>query len=111
MRTPTHEREAFQHSFQMNLSKKTLDAGSTELSRLQQLRRQSFQTIVKRLREDILGLWKECEGIMVDSSSSEHSMTEDHPVAQEEHWYLEKHNEFPLYFEPLEGLEDAAVRR
>lgn len=87
LHTPSSEREAFQSSFQMNLSMRTLQRGREELKRLLEIRKQSLGTMIAALRQDIMAMWLEA-GI-----SSEN----------------EQRGEFQLYFESIDKLQDSSI--
>lgn len=118
LRIPTEEREAFQGSFQMNLSKHTLSTGHCELSRLQTIRKESYQQVVSSIRADILGLWTECDGAMCNSGDSTKATADgsEEPASAEAAAPTDSadnltahREEFPLYFVPLTELEETAV--
>ena len=87
LRVPPAERSAFQNSFEMNLSLATLAKGREELKRLKQLRMDSLGTVVTSLREEISGYLQEL------------GVTSNEQILEE----------FPLYFCPVEDLDDNAV--
>jgi hypothetical protein len=87
LRVPPAERSAFQSSFEMNLSLATLAKGREELRRLKQLRMDSLGTVVSSLREEISGYLQEL------------GVTSNEQILEE----------FPLYFSPVEDLDDNAV--
>eukprot|EP01041_Mallomonas_annulata_P006250 gene6250-12653_t len=87
LRTPTVEREAFQSSFQMNLSMATLAKGRFELTRLRKIRAESLGKVLDMIRQDIQAMWVEA-GIEDDN---------------------ERQQEFPAFFEPLETIHETAV--
>lgn len=98
LRVPVAEREEFQKSFKMNLSRETLDAGEKELARLQDLRRQNFKAVIASIRQDICGLWMECDGIPTPEEGSGVEVDVSHHA-----------EEFPAYFTPVEDLDDQAM--
>ena len=57
LRVPNDARDAFQSSFQMNLSMETLARGRDELDRLRDLRLASLGDVINNIRVDIAGLW------------------------------------------------------
>lgn len=87
LRVPPTERSAFQNSFEMNLSLATLAKGREELKRLKQLRMDSLGTVVTSLREEIAGYLQEL------------GITSNEQIIEE----------FPLYYCPVEDLDDNAV--
>lgn len=80
------EREAFQASFSMTLSMRTLRTGQAELQRLKLLRSESLVAVVYEVRGRIEELWDE-------------ALTG--PEC--------RRKAFPLFFEPVEDLDDEAV--
>jgi hypothetical protein len=87
LRVPSADRAIFQNSFEMNLSLATLSKGRGELSRLKQLRMESLGTVLSSLREEIAGYMQEL------------GVTTEDQILQE----------FPLFFCPIEDLDDNAV--
>lgn len=59
LRVPTADREAFQKSFNMNLSMETLNKGRGELARLKELRLSSLGTVIQSIRDEIAAYWEE----------------------------------------------------
>ncbi|RYH17106.1 hypothetical protein EON65_29095 [archaeon] len=87
LRIPSVEREAFQTSFQRNLSMDTLAKGDVEVRRLQDIRRRSLGRVIQCIRSDIQTLWEEA-GMETEEQRS---------------------REFPMFFRDIDALEDAAV--
>lgn len=111
LRIPTAEREAFQNSFKMNLSSHTLEAGTTELARLRELRKASFAAVIGGMRTDILGLWRECDGCSANIIATE-GHEEEEAAAETNRAVLVAHQEdFPQYFIPVEQLDDTAIEQ
>ena len=81
------DREAFQRSFDMKLSMKTLSVGKKELRRLRHLRSASLSRHVGEVRRAILRLWEE-------SGLSEKNRIDV----------------FPLFFIPVEEVDDEMVK-
>lgn len=109
LRTVPAEREAFQNSFKMNLSRHTLNAGYAELSRLKVLRASSFKSVIEGIRKDILGLWNERDGAALSTEEREklESSADATPEANASMECLQaRQDEFPLYFQPIDTLVD-----
>ena len=87
LRVDDCERLAFQQSFAMNLSLKTISTGNDELLRLRRLRAASLLRHVSEVRRSILRLWEE-------SGLSEAVRITD----------------FPAFFQPAEEVDDDMVR-
>lgn len=88
LRIPTADRERFQSSIKMNLSKETIVKGRQELERLMTVRTTSLKKVLAAIRGDILQLWQESG--MDDEAT--------------------QHQEFPLFFLDIDKLEDSSVR-
>eukprot|EP01038_Epipyxis_sp_PR26KG_P010175 gene10175-13690_t len=87
LRIPSSEREAFQSSFQMNLSIETLTKGYDELKRLRDIRTKSLGNVITSIRNDIVTLWEEAG---IESQD-------------------QRFQEFPGYFDSIENLLDSSV--
>lgn len=87
LRVPTADREAFQQSFNMNLSVETLQKGRDELCRLKELRLTSLGTVITSIREEMTTYWEE---LGVGSQQ-------------------QREAEFPLFGEDVKTLADSAV--
>ncbi len=87
LRIPDEERDAFQSSFQMNLSMETLTRGRDELDRLKALRLASLGDVVQNIRTDIATLW-------IDAG------------IEDEHL---QRSEFPAAFETIDDVSEESL--